>query len=121
MSPLKQLEDYREMRDAARRLLRADIDMVREDIAQRGLAARAVDRVTDATLDLLDDALDMADDHRGAVAAGIGAVATAGALWLARRPIIDVLVEVLSFNEEQDEQADDAGEPATATERWQDK
>lgn len=121
MSPLQRLEDCREMRDAARRLLRADIDMVREDIAQRGLPARALDRVTDATLDLLDDTLDMADDHRGAVAAGLAAVVTSGALWLARRPIMDVLAEVFSFNEEQGEQAEDHGEPAATTERWQDK
>ena len=47
MTPRQRLEEYRDLRDSALRLLRADIDMVREDIAVRGLGARAADRVTE--------------------------------------------------------------------------
>ena len=119
MTPRQRLEEYRELRDSALRLLRADIDMVREDIAVRSLGARAADRVTEATLDLLDDALDLADDHRGAVAAGLGAMATAGALWLARRPIFDALAQAFSFNEQQGDEAETDGEPADAAVRCQ--
>lgn len=117
MSPRQRLESYRALRDSALRLVREDIAMVREDLATRGLGARASDRVTEATLDLLDDALDLADHHRGAVAAGLGTLATAWALWLARRPILDALAEALSSGDEQGEDDDDDGEPAVAAAR----
>lgn len=119
MSPRQRMEDYRTLRDSALHLLRADVAMVREDVAQRGLGARAIDRVSDAALDLLDDALDTAEANRGTLMAGAGAALAAGALWLARRPIIDLLAEALSFNEGQGEQAEEEAEPAMRSVRSQ--
>lgn len=119
MTPRQRLNEARALRDSALRLLRADIDMVREDIAVRGVGGRAADRVSQATLDLLDDALDMADEHRGTVAAGLGAVTTAGALWLARGPIFDALAEALSIDTSDDDEQADTEEPADAPARCQ--
>ena len=46
-------------------------------------------------------------------------MATAGALWLARRPIFDALAQAFSFNEQQGDEAETDGEPADAAVRCQ--
>lgn len=78
-----QLAEDRALRDAARRLLDADLAFIREDLSQRSAGGRIADRAIDAALDTTDDALNYARNHAAVL---LGITAAVGA-WLARRPI----------------------------------
>jgi len=79
----QQLAEDRALRDAALRLVKADVGFIRQDLAERGPGGRIVDRVSDATIDTVDDAVDYAQEHRVMV---IGA-AIAIVAWFAREPL----------------------------------
>lgn len=83
----EQLLHDRHLRDAARALVSADIDNLRADLSIRGLGERAIDRIVSGASDVYDEALDVAADNKGALAAIIAAVV----LWFARNPIREVL------------------------------
>lgn len=79
------LED-RYLRDSARALVEADVAHLKADLAQKGVGARIADRAKEGATDLYDEAVDMAGDNKGAIAALLGAVV----LWLARNPILSM-------------------------------
>jgi hypothetical protein len=106
VSDLEQrLAEDKALRDAALALFKADIALVRADLAERGLGKRISDRLGESTMDVLDEAVDYAEDNKGKVAAGIAAVI----LWFARGPILDALARLVSIEEEDEEPADAAG------------
>ena len=76
----KMLEDKR-LRDAARALVTADIENL------KGPGARLADRLAEGASDVYDEALDVARDHKGALAA----IAAAMILWFARNPVLATL------------------------------
>ncbi|MCH2488007.1 MAG: hypothetical protein MK010_09735 [Erythrobacter sp.] len=82
----KMLEDKR-LRDAARALVDADIENLKSDLATRSAGGRIADRLAEGASDVYDEALDVAKDHKGALAA-IGAAAI---LWFARNPVLTAL------------------------------
>ena len=82
----RMIED-RHMRDAARALLEADVRNLRADLSAKGLGERAVDRIAAGASDVYDEAIEVAADHKGALAAIIAALA----LWFARHPILEAL------------------------------
>lgn len=86
------LED-RHLRDAARALVEADIDNLRADLAVKGIKDRALDRITDGASEVYDEAIEVAADHKGALAAIVAALV----LWFARHPILEAL-----FGENED-------------------
>jgi len=100
----RQLAEDRALRDAALRLFKADLALVRGDLAARGVGQRAADRVGDAALDTMDEAVDYAKEHKGQVAAGISAIL----LFLFRGPLLDALA---SLFDDDDSDLDDE-EPA---------
>lgn len=79
------LED-RYLRDSARALVEADVAHLKADLAHKGVGARIADRAKEGATDLYDEAVDMAGDNKGAIAALLGAVV----LWLARNPILSM-------------------------------
>lgn len=91
------------LRDAALRLFKADLALVRVDLADRSIAARLSDRLGDATMDMLDEAVDYAEGNRGKVAAGIAALV----LWFARGPILDSLAGWLGAENAGDAEPED--------------
>lgn len=97
MSDLKQqmLED-RAVRNAAKTLLDADIVHVKNTFSGPGLTERAVTSLNDGARDVFDKASAAADDHKGILAALIGAVL----IWFARNPILSL------FDSENTEQED---------------
>lgn len=101
MSPLeRRLEQDRELRDSALRLFKNDLAVIKSEIKARSVGTRLADRLGEGAMDLLDDALDYAEDNKGKVAAGV----TAGLLLVARGPIL----RVLGLSEDDDgEEADD--------------
>ena len=92
------LEEDRLLRDASLGLFKADLALIRADIAERGIGTRIKDRLGEGTADMLDDAVDYAEENRGKIAAVLAAVV----LWFARGPIIDALGRLFDNGEEED-------------------
>lgn len=88
MSKLNErLKQDRELRDAARAVLLADIDHARNSFSAKGVANRVGSRIGDGAVDVFETAKAQAGDNRGIIAALIGAVL----LWLGREPILAAL------------------------------
>lgn len=98
----RRLAEDKALRDSALALFKADLALVRADLAERGVGARIGGRVGESTMEMLDEAVDYAEDNKGKVAAGIAAVV----LWFARGPILDALGRLISIEDE--EPGDDA-------------
>lgn len=98
----RMLED-RYLRDSARALVEADVEHVKTDLARKGLAARTFDTVKDGAVDLYEEAIDVAEDNKGALAALVAAVV----VWFARNPLLD-----LFGLGEGDDASEDEVEPA---------
>ena len=82
----RMLADMR-VRDAAKAVLSADFAHLKADLSRKGLGQRAMDRVSQGAHDVYDEAVEVAADNKGALAAIIAALV----LWFARNPIIDGL------------------------------
>lgn len=83
----EQLLEDRHLRDAARALVEADLKNLRANLSIKSLGERAIDRITEGASEVYDEALEVAADHKGALAALVAALV----LWFARHPILEVL------------------------------
>ena len=81
----RMLED-RHLRDSARALVEADFENLKADLDRKGLATRALDTFKEGAVDIYEDAVDIAEDNKGALAALLAAVV----VWFARNPILDL-------------------------------
>lgn len=99
------LTEDKALRDAALALFKADLALVRADLAERGIGARVADRLGESTMDVLDEGIDYAEENKGKVAAGVAAVI----LWFARGPILGALGRLVAD--------DDDAEPGAADSR----
>jgi hypothetical protein len=91
------MREDRLMRDAARALVDADIANLRADIAARSIPTRIMDRIGEGAADVLDEAVAVADDNKGAIATLVAAIA----LWFARHPIMDLFNDAVGREERQ--------------------
>ena len=107
----RMLED-KYLRDSARALVEADLEHLKTDIAQRGIAARILDRAKEGAVDLYEDAVDVADDNKGALAALVAAIV----IWFARNPILSLFG--FSADEEGEEVDDEWASRDEAAERF---
>ena len=101
----RMIED-RYLRDSAKALVEADIKHLKADFAHKSLGERAVDRFTLGAMDLYEEAIEVADDNKGALSALIAAIA----VWFARNPILSLLG--LSSEDEEDDEWDQGDEAA---------
>ena len=93
MSKLKrQMLEDRALRDAARALIEGDVAHLRSDLSAKGIGERVIGSVGEGATDVFERATEAADNHRGVLAALIGAVV----LWFARNPILEL------FSDEED-------------------
>lgn len=83
---IRMLED-RHLRNSAKLLVEADIAHIKGNLAERGLGARAADRIAEGASEVYDEAVEVAADNKGALAALVAALV----LWFARNPILDAL------------------------------
>lgn len=95
----KMIED-RALRDAAFALVKADVAHLREDLTTRGIGQRFLDRISEGASDVLDEAVDVAESHRGVLLTLVAAIV----LWLTRNPLLAM------FGDEGEED-DEAEEP----------
>lgn len=99
----RMLED-KYLRDSARALVEADIEHLKSDFANKTLGERAIDRMREGATDLYEEAIDVAEDNKGALAALIAAIV----VWFARNPILEVFG--LAVEPEDDPQTDNDAE-----------
>ena len=95
------LAEDKALRDAALAVFQADLKFIRQDLDARGIGGRIADRLGDATLDMVDEAADYAEDNKGQVAAALAAIV----LWFARAPILHGLAALLGIEGEESEQS----------------
>ena len=96
----RMLED-KYLRDSARALVDADVNHLKADLAHKGLGGRIMDRAKEGALDLYEEAIDVAEDNKGALAALVAAVV----VWFARNPIMSLFgIEPDETDDEWDEE-----------------
>ncbi len=109
--PQNFIEDRR-LRDAARALLAEDIERLRANLGEEGIASRVssgvsstiTSRIRTGARDVLAQARAQAGDHKGVLAVLVGAII----LWFARGPILEWLDEFAEADTEDDIEADAA-------------
>ena len=99
----RDLAEDRALRDSALLLFKSDLALVRADLRERGLGARIAGRIGDSTMDMVDDAVDYAEENKGKLAAAVAAMV----LWFARGPIIDGLTRLFTEAEAEPERLAD--------------
>ncbi|QFI63625.1 hypothetical protein D0Y83_10380 [Qipengyuania flava] len=102
---LRMLED-KHLRDSARALVEADVEHIKADLANKGMAKRALFRLRENAGELYDEALDVADSNKGAVAAVFAALV----VWFARNPLLDMVGLGIEQDDERTEPSDEAAE-----------
>jgi len=115
MSKLEQrFYEDRALRDAARRVLMADVEHARTSFSAKGVANRVGSRIGDGAVDVFETARSGASDNRGIIAALIGAVL----LWLGRQPILEAfgLVDADAGEDLAGDGAEDQAEEDTENE-----
>lgn len=91
----RELKEDLMLRNAAKRLVKADLGFLKGDMAQKGLGSRVADRARDGAADIAENATDYADTHRVQVGTGI-AVALAALLgWIFRDRLADAVYDML--------------------------
>lgn len=79
----QQLHKDRLARDAARSTFDQRLALVRHDLDARSVGGRVADKLGEDARAIVDEAIDVANAHRGVIAGTVGAIA----LWLFRDPI----------------------------------
>ena len=102
---LRMLED-KHLRDSARALVEADVEHIKADFANKGMAKRALFRLRENAGELYDEALDVADSNKGAVAAVFAALI----VWFARNPLLDMVGLGIEQDDVRTEPSDEAAE-----------
>lgn len=102
---LRMLED-KHLRDSARALVEADVEHIKADFTNKGMAKRALFRLRENAGELYDEALDVADSNKGAVAAVFAALV----VWFARNPLLDMVGLGIEQDDERTEPSDEAAE-----------
>lgn len=77
----------RRLRDSAKALFKADVEFLRGDIERKGLGERAVGRLKSGAVEVYEEAVEVAADNKGALAALFAAIL----VWFARNPIFAAL------------------------------
>ena len=95
----KMIED-RALRDAAFALVKADVAHLRADLTTKGIGERLLDRVADGANEVLEEAVDVAENNRGVLITLVAAIV----LWLSRNPLIALITG-------EDTEGDDEEEP----------
>ena len=84
----QRMREDRTLRDAARALVEADVANLRASLAARSIPGRVADRITEGAADALEEATELAERHKGALAA----ILAGFVLWLARNPILELVL-----------------------------
>lgn len=97
----RQLREDRMLRDAARAMVEADVAYLRASLAGRSIPNRIADRIGEGATDAMEEAAELAGEHRGILAAAVAALI----LWLARHPLMNLVLG----EDDEAERKDDPG------------
>jgi hypothetical protein len=97
----RRLREDRALRNAAWALFEADIAHLRASLAGKSISSRIVDRIGEGASDVLDEAMEVADNNKGVIATLIAAIV----LWFARNPLIDLFTAEDGAEAEPNEEA----------------
>lgn len=90
MADLKRrMHEDRALRDAAKALVEADVAHLRNGLQSKSIGERVLGNIGEGAKDVFESAADVADNHKGALAALIGAIM----LWFARNPILSLFFD----------------------------
>lgn len=90
MADLKRrMYEDRALRDAAKALVEADVAHLRNGLQSKSIGERVLGNIGEGAKDVFESAADVADNHKGALAALIGAIM----LWFARNPILSLFLD----------------------------
>jgi hypothetical protein len=98
----KQLDADRAARNAARSAFDNRLAGIREDLDARGVGGRIADRIGDDAREMMEEAIEIADNSRGIIAGTIAAVA----LWIFHKPVIAWVLTLLNKEKEADDDRD---------------
>ncbi len=112
--PQRFIEDRR-LRDAALAVLTEDIERLRANLGEEGIASRVssgvsstiTSRIRTGARDVLAQARAQAGDHKGVLAMLVGAIV----LWFARGPILEWLDEFAEADTEDEFETADVASP----------
>lgn len=96
------MREDRALRDASLALVKADIAHLRSNLSGKSLGERFVDRVSEGAVDVFEEAVDVAENHRGVLATLVAAIF----VWFARNPIMSLFVEEENDEGEDEDRAD---------------
>jgi hypothetical protein len=109
----RQLLEDRALRDAAKALVQADIEHLKADFGAKDIKSRITDRLTEGAVDVFEEAVEVAEDNKGALVTLVIAIG----LWFARNPLMALFSDKESTEgpvegDELTAQYDDPAEPA---------
>lgn len=89
------------LRDSARALVDADLENLKTTFSGKSMGERAFDRVREGAVDVYEEAIDIAESNKGALAALLAAVV----VWFARNPLLSIFsLDGEDEGEENDEE-----------------
>lgn len=91
----RELQEDLMLRNAAKRLVKADIGYLKGDMAEKGVGGRVADRAKDGAADIAENAADYADTHRAQVGTGIAVAIVALLGWIFRDRLADAVYDML--------------------------
>lgn len=99
----RQLAEDRELRKAAKQLVKGDVDRIKANLASGGVGKRAAGRAKDGAAEIAENAGDFVSTHRAQIGGGllVGALALAG--WLFRDQITAQITGAIQTLASQDD------------------
>lgn len=111
MSPMKlRLIEDRAMRDAAKAIVKADVEFLKADVQEKGVGSRMMDTGSDYARTIADGAMELVEDNRGTATGLFTLGAGALAAWFFREELTDLVMGLFGSDDDGDEAAD-ASEP----------
>jgi len=98
----EQFAEDRELRNAARKNLMADIELLKKGWSDRGFVDRVIGRIGGGAQDVLERSGEPSEANRGVLGALIGAIV----LWFASGAILEILDDGESADGESDDNTD---------------
>lgn len=86
----QQMREDKILRNAALALIQADVSHLKSDFQVQRVTSRAATRMAEGIADVFEEAVEVAEDNRGALTALIAGII----LWFARNPIMSLFSEV---------------------------
>lgn len=88
------LRQDRALRNAAKRLVKADLGFLKGDVAEKGLGGRIADRAKDGAAGIAESAADFAGENKLQVGTGLVVAAAAFAGWIFRDRLGDAIYDL---------------------------